>query len=170
MKRFILILSLLALCIGLAACSKSQTTPEIDDSFIDGIEQGHEDVFLNLWSATSGITVIEQDKVWETDHFSMLITSGADGDRKSIHIELTSYDLTMEECFDDQQMLINVFSYDEGDFEGILTDDLFYMYASLEELGDHTAHATVGIYDTTERVAVLIAVDGHIYKAVYYIA
>ena len=169
MKRYTVVLALLALCICLSSCSKSQDIALVDDSFLDGLEQGYEDVFLNLWSATSGITVIEQGKEWETDHFSLLITSGTDGDRGSIHFELTTYDLTTAECFDDQRMLINVFSYDEGEFEGILTDDLFYMYASLEELGEHTAHATVGIYDTTERIAVLIAVDGRIYKAAYYV-
>ena len=171
MKKFIIILSVLIIVFcSLTSCSSSQNIPSADDSYAEGLEQGYEDVFLNLWWASApGANILEPGELWETDHFSLRISSDKNEQGMNIHIELTTHNISISECFDDQKMLFNVFSYDGNQFDGLLTDDLFYMYALLEEVTDNTAHATVGVYDTTDRIAILLAIGGSIYKATYYI-
>lgn len=169
MKKGIVIILLTAMCVTLSSCVQSQGASVSDDAYIEGIEQGYEDVFTNLWYASTGVIILEPGELWETDHFSVLITSGQDKCGENIHIELATLDLTITECFDEQQMLFNVFSYDGSQFDGLLTGDLFYMNALLEDVGKYTAEATVGFYDTTECIAILVVVDGCIYKAIYYV-
>jgi hypothetical protein len=167
MKKFISALVAIALCVILLSCSSSQGT-SIDDSYQEGLDQGYEDVFLNLWYASApGVNILVSGESWKTEHFTLSITSGEDEWGSNIHIEMETHGLTMSECFDEQKMLFNVFSYTDGQWDGLLTDDLFYMYATLEEVTENTAKATVGIYDTTEQIAILVAVDGCIYKAVF---
>lgn len=165
MKRCISAIVAIVLCIVLSSCSSSQGSSS-DNSYLEGLDQGYEDVFLNLWyAAAPGVNILASGESWKTEHFTLSITSGEDEWGSNIHIEMETHDLTMSECFDAQKMLFNVFSYDDGQWDGLLTDDLFYMYATLEEVTENTAKATVEIYDTTKQIAILVAIDGCIYKA-----
>ncbi len=171
MKKAIILFLIAGLCINLSSCSSSQDISSADDHYLEGLEQGYEDVFLNLWRATaSGDNMLDSGELWETEHFTITITSDKNEWRSNISIELITHNLSISECFDEQQMLFNVFSYDGSQFSGLLTDDLFYMYAQLEEITQHTAQATVGIDDTTKCIAILVAIDSCIYKATYNIA
>ena len=148
---------------------KKQTFYE--NGYSKGYNDGYEDVFLNLWQAGDGTEIyLESGKAWETDQFSISITQGEGELDGTIQINLSTSTLTMDECFEDQRLFFNVYSYDGSQFESLLTGELFYMKAVLEEHGDHTAQATVGLYDSTKLVAILMAVDNRIYRAVYYIS
>lgn len=168
MKRCISAIVAIVLCITLSSCASKQVTSS-DDSYLKGIEQGYEDVFYNLWWAAANHTFLDHGEKWETDHFTITITSNNKEEGSSIIVKLTTNDITISECFDDKKMLINLFSSCEGQLDGLLTDDLFYWYAQMEEITDNTASATVGIYENTEKVLIVVAVDGCIYKASYII-
>ena len=168
MKKCIATLVIVVLCISLSSCKPTQDFSNCEDSYLDGLNRGYEDAFLNLWyAAAPGVNVIHPSKPWETEHFSITIISGENEWGRNINIELLTHNLSISDCFEEQKMLFNVFSYDGNQFEGLLTDDLFYMYATLEEVTENAAKATVGIRDTTELIAILVAVDGCIYKATF---
>jgi hypothetical protein len=165
MKRFISAIVAIALCIVLSSCSPSQGSSS-DDSYLRGLDQGYKDVFLNLWyAAAPEVKLLTSGETWKTEHFTLSITSGEDDWGRNIHIKMKTHNLTMSECFEEKKILFNVFSYADSQWNGLLTNDLFYMYATLEEVTENFAKATVGIYDTTEKIAILVAVDGCIYKA-----
>lgn len=166
MKRIIVFLSaiVLSFCV-LSSCSANQKDSLDSDAYLDGLEQGYKDVFLNLWWAAGPINIVKTDVSWETEHFSLYVSTDETAEGKSVHFELTTHSHTISECFDEQEMLFNVFSYSNGQYDALLTGDLFYMYAQLEYVSENTAHATVRLNDSTDQVALLIAVDGLIYKA-----
>lgn len=169
MKRFFAVLAFIFLCFCMTACSPSANSLGSDDSYLNGIEQGYKDVFLNLWESSTLVSIIDDDTPWKTDQFTLSLALGKDEWGRNVRFHLETHTRTMEDCFDNKKMLFNVFTHNGEQFDPLLTDDLFYMYAAMEEVAANKAKATVGIYDSVESLAILISIDSQIYTAVYYI-
>ena len=169
MKRFFAVIAFIFLCFCMTACSPSENSSGTDDSYLNGIEQGYKDVFLNLWQSSTLVSIIDDDTPWETDKFTLSLALGKDGWGRNVRFHLETHTRTMEDCFKNKKMLFNVFTHNGEQFDPLLTDDLFYMYALVEEGAANKAKATVGIYDSVESLAILISIDNQIYTAVYYI-
>lgn len=169
MKRFFAVLAFIFLCFCMTACSPSGNSLGTDDSYLNGIEQGYKDVFLNLWDSSTSVSIIDDNTPLETDEFTLSLSLDRNESGRNIHFHLETHTRTIEDCFNNKKMLFNVFTHNGEQFEPLLTDDLFYMYAVLEEVAANKAKATVGIYDSVVSLAILISIDSQIYTAVYYI-
>ena len=159
------------LCVAIlfccAACNASSESPAVDDSYLEGMERGYEDVFLNLWEASPNLHLIHPEETWDTASFSLTLHTGSDDWGETVGIDFISLRNSVIECFEEQEILLNVYSYNGNGFDAILYDGLFYMHATLEYFEGNVARATIHTYEDTQSIAILIVADGIVYRAVY---
>ena len=103
MKRCISAIVAIVLCVALSSCSSNQGTSS-DDSYLEGIDRGKKDMFIDLWTASSNVSVLHFGDTWDTEHFTLEIN----GKRKTdvsyyenapyIEFDLTLKEMTIEEC------------------------------------------------------------------------
>lgn len=149
---------------------------ETDESYLEGLEDGHYDAFENLWWSAEYAEMLTPEETWETDHFSLTVTnvtrngaaSNSYEDIPCVRFNLRVKTSTMKECFEDGQFFFNAFA--NGDHRRkLLANDDFYWYAILEQLSENSGQATVEIYDDEDEVMLVIAVDSSLYKAIYFV-
>lgn len=174
MKSFISVIIAIVLCVSMSSCSSNQVVSS-DDSYLEGIEQGKQDIFIDLWMASSNVSILSFGDIWETDHFSLEIQ----GKRKTevayeqnapyIEFNLTLNGITIEECAKRDKMLFNIYSITDGKWNMVLGYDDYYAYTALQHLDGNNGIGDVGIYENTEFLVVIIVIDSCIYTARYYV-
>lgn len=154
-------------------CSKPQSfTPK--HTFEDGIELAYEDVFWNLWYATSDVNIIDGDeRIFETDYFiveTWIDNRGNEGmkektgDERYLHVNLITKKDTIKECFYEDAMFFNVYASSNKMLSPVFNGDLYIMTAELEYVSEYEAHATAGIYDDVDSVLYIFAIDGKLFR------
>lgn len=149
-----------------------------DYGWTDGIDFGQREVFENLWGAANINSFLQNGERWETDHFSLVLTHGV---RKTtiksssnetepyVEFELTLKGETITNCYNNKKILFNIYSHNDYNWTPVLYDDIYYDYALLNQfpLNENSCSASVGLYDDTKRLGIIIVIDGSIYKATY---
>ena len=70
MRRAVILFLLAAVVVTLAACSSGSNEVR-EAAYQDGLRQGYEDAFSNLWAAAGPQAFLYSGSVWETDYFSL---------------------------------------------------------------------------------------------------
>ena len=175
MKKGILLILFVAVCLVLTSCVQSQGASVSDDAYLEGIEQGKEEMFIDLWMASSDIAILNFGDTWETDHFTLEIKSKRKTEvsyRENapyIEFDLTLNGITIEECASRDIMLFNIYSITEGNWDMVLGYDDYYSYTALQHIDGNNGRADVGISEDAEFLVVIIVIDSHIYTARYYV-
>lgn len=174
MRKGIVIL-IVIVCLFFSSCNRSLNASVADDSYLYGIEQGKQDMFIDLWMASTDISVLHFGDKWETEHFTIEIN----GKRKTevsyyenapyIELDLTLNDITIEECARRDEMLFNIYSIADGDWNMILGYDDYYTYTALQHLEGNNGVADVKINEEAEFLVAIIVIDSCIYTARYYV-
>lgn len=147
-----------------------------DEGLSRGIGIGQREVFENLWRSANLNNVLTSGFQWETEHFSFVITDEEKNttnslDKKAeptVEFELTLKDGTIADYHNGNEIFFNIYSSNGDNWEPVLYNDDYYMFASLTgRLDGNTCSAEIGLYDDTKRLGIIIVIDGSIYKATY---
>ena len=174
MKRCISTIVAIVLCVALSSCSSNQGISS-DDSYLEGIERGKKDMFIDLWMASSDVAILYFGDTWETEHFTLEIN----GKRKTevsynqnapyIEFDLTLNGITIEECAGRDKMLFNIYSISDGDWNMVLGYDDYYTYTALQHLDGNNGVADIRISEDAEFLVAIIVIDSCIYTARFYV-
>lgn len=173
--KIITIVFCFSISVCLSSCDNQQENSNIEESYLEGVEQGEQDMFIDLFHASSDLDLFHCGDSWETDHFSLSITTKRKTEvsyRENapyIDIDLTLNGITIEECYEGDEMVFNIYSYKEGHYDRILGDDNYFDYFLLQHMDGNNGRADVGIYEDTECLAVIIVIDGCVYTASYFL-
>lgn len=166
------------LCLCLSSCQNKRSSSRSDD-YLAGVDQGEIDSFIDLWDSNYNGNVRTCGNIWETDSFSLVITakrgsmvdSNVVGNEKEPYIEIdfSLHEGTIEEHWKDNNILFYIYSYDKEGYTKIWSSDDYYWYFYLQ--GDDVVgskeSAETKIYEGTERLDVLIVINGSVYAASY---
>lgn len=180
MKRILVIALCVVLIFSLSSCDKTNNESDIDDSYLEGLERGERNMFLNLWQASSYTKALSYGDTWETEDFSLTFTDYIasnttkydSSDHLFLKCALTLKNFTIDEGLENKNIYLGMYSYSSpGEWELIVADyDHYYMYAIVEDdynFGSYTSNTSFQLYDNQQYVAAMIVVNGNIYKAVY---
>ena len=174
MKRLIAVFICLCLCVSLSSCQRKTSGSSVDDSYLEGIEQGREDFFLELWQASYNPNTKKCGERWETDDFSLLITTkrktevAYDENAPYIEVDFALDRGTIENYYEGNEILFCIYSYGKDGWSRIWDSYLYYDYfLIMDGLDGNKGNADVRIYEGTKRLAVLIVINGTIYAASY---
>lgn len=167
MKNLIVFLVALLLFLSVSACSNQQTGTKVDDSYLEGIDNGHYEVFEDLWNASPSTKYLSWGETWETSHFSLTVKNTIYEGNPSAEFTLQSNGLSMEQCFEDSRMTFYAFA-ESDEYRELFAGDDFYWYAVIQGLSEYSGQAITQIYDDEDAVLIVIVVDGKVYKAEYY--
>lgn len=170
---FILIITMF-ICVALSSCASNQGNTGYD-SYLEGIERGKQDMFIDLWMASSDVAILHFGDTWETEHFTLEIK----GKRKTevqydtnapyIEFNLTLHGITIEECAMRDKMFFNIYSVTDGNWNMVLGYDDYYTYTALQHLDGNNGNGDVRIYEDADFLVVIIVIDSSIYTARYYV-
>lgn len=167
MKKPIIFSIVLCLCFSLSACSNQQAGTKVDDSYLEGVDNGHYEVFEDLWSTSSSTKYLSWGETWETSHFALTVKNVVYEGNPSVKFTLQSNGLSMEQCFEDSRMTFYAFA-ESDEYRKLFVGDDFYWYAVIQGLSEYSGQAITQIYDDEEAVLIVIVVEGKVYKAKYY--
>ena len=154
----------------LTACAEESTHSAYKDEYSDGLIDGHRDVFLDLWTASSLNEILFSEELWETDDFTISFSNKKTSDSMFLTFDLTLKNFTITECFEESKMFFNIYSVNDSQWDMVLGYDNYFDYALFEHLEDRNGKGSIGISDDAERLAIIIVIDGSIYKATYEIS
>ena len=172
MKRLFLVVLCLCLCVALSSCKRPQSESSVDDSYLEGIDQGREDFFLEIWK--SYVPDFEESgDLWETDDFSLRITAnrgqwyGSDENESYLEVDFTIHgERTIEEYCKYNDIVFCIYSYGDYGWARVWDSYFYYDYFALQDgLDGNKGSAEVGIKEGTSSVAVLIVINGNLYTA-----
>jgi len=171
MKGLLSIALCAVLILGLSSCEKANKTDSSNDQFIEGAEYGREEVFIDLVDASPYKKIINFDDVWETEDFSLVLSNVDVKGEPYLKYDLTLHNIKIDECYEDNKMLFNIYSWGNGLWNVVLGYDNYYDYAILENdypLGGYTATGKTGLYDydDIEKLVVIIVIDGNVHTAI----
>ena len=183
MKKLIVFFVALFLCIGLSSCQKQQSSSGVSDSFLEGIEQGREDFFMDLWNASYKRNALNRNtlncgELWSTDDFSLLITAKRGISPLLENSEAVPYlevDFTLnypsiEECWKEGNLIFSIYSASDEGTSRVWDSDYYFDYFYLiGNLNDNEGYTEVKINEGTQILRVVIVIDGRIYTARYYV-
>ena len=176
LNKSIAIMLCLSLCVGLSACRREWSDSGSEDSYIEGIDQGRKDFFLDLWQASYNPNAKKCGDLWETDDFSLMITtkrktevSYAEND-PYIEVDFALNRGTIEQYYEGNEILFCIYSHGEDGWSRIWDSNIYYDYFLMQ--GDdgiigRSGNTDVRIYEETNRLAVLIVINGSVYAASY---
>lgn len=166
MKKTVILIALAAaLC--LSGCGKTDNGGNFSDSYLEGYGKGKMDVFLDLYYASSDKELLSSGDLWETDHFSLLLSDECNDGNYQLHFDLKLNDLTIERCQEERGMLFCVYSYSAGEWREILSGDDYYYLALFDYVKGKNAKWSCGIYEEEKKIAAIIVIDSCIYTAAY---
>lgn len=167
------------LCMGLSSCQKQQSSSKGNESYLEGIDQGKLDSFIDLWDSHYNGNVRSCGSVWETDYFSLVVNTkrgsrvdaNVSGIEKEPYIEVdfSLLEGTIESHWKNNNMLFYIYSYGNGEWAKIWGSDDYYWYFYLQgdDIVGSKENAETRIFEETEQLAVLIVINGSVYTASY---
>ena len=176
--RAITIVLCLCLCISLSACRSKTNSSGADDSYLEGFAQGKEDFFMTLWKSAYNLNSKDSGELWETDDFSIVITTMRKTEIQSepnapyVAIDFTLNKGTIERYWKSGDLRFYIYSVcsicDNGMTE-VGASDWFIDYFELGGFIDSNKAYTdiLSIHEDTEFLRVVIVVDDCIYAASY---
>lgn len=181
MKRIFCLLLCLALVFGFSSCEKTYNESDVDDSYLEGLERGEKNMFLNLWKASSYPKMLTYGETWETEDFSLSFTDSKveathsydyDGYEHLLKCKLTLKNFTIDEGVENKHIYLGMYSYSTpGKWEMIVADyDYYHLSAIIEDdytFGSYTSSPSFELYDNPEYIATIIVIDGNLYKIGY---
>lgn len=175
MKKFFKNICIVALFVILIFClsscdNKNENT--IDDSYLDGLEDGKKNIFVDLFKTSSYKEYLTYDEAWETDYFTLSFTDFEASDNLFLNCKLTLKEFSIDEGAENERIYLGIYSYaNSGDWRKIVSDfDEYYMSAVLEDdytFGTYTSRASFELYDGKAYVVTIIAIHGELYTAIY---
>ena len=176
MKKLFSVVLCLCICICLSACQREPSSSSVNDSYIEGVDQGKEDFFLDLWQASYNLNTKKCGDLWETDDFSLMITTKRktevyyDENAPYIELDFTLNEGTIENYYEGNEILFCIYSQGKDGWSRIWDSNIYYDYFLMQ--GDdgiigRSGNADVRIYEGTNRLAVLIVINGSVYAASY---
>lgn len=181
MKRLLSALLCAILFFGLSSCGKDSGGSGIDDAYLEGLEQGEENIFLSLFNASSPQKILSYADVWETENFSLSFTdymapstvSYGPSEIHTLKCELTLKDFTIDEAIEEEAIYLGIYSRTwNGKWSEVASNyEYYFMFIDnlTDSLGSHTGIATFGLYDNPRYVVTIIVIDGILYHASYHI-
>lgn len=178
MKRLCSVILCLCLCACLSSCQKQQSSSGVSDSFLEGIEQGREDFFMDLWDASYNRNTLKCGDLWRTVDFSLLITAKRGISPLLENSEVAPYlevDFTLnypsiEECWKDGNLIFSIYSASDEGISRVWDSDYYFDYFYLiGNLNDNEGYTEVRINEGTQILRVIIVIDGCLYTARYYV-
>lgn len=174
MRKLLSVVLCLCLCVCLSACQSRQSGSNVDDSFLEGLDQGKEDFFLDLWKAAYNPNTKKCGEQWKTDDFSLMISTKrkteANSNENAPYIEVV-FSLnggTIERYHEGNEILFCIYSYGKDGWTRVWDSDNYYDYFFLMDgLHGNNGEADVRIQEGTTRLAVLIVINGCVYAASY---
>ena len=176
----------ISLCVILSSChsqysGSNDDSYSVDDSYIDGVERGRKDFFLDLWNASYDFNIKECGEVWETDSFSLTIKqklgsridAGHEGNENKPYLEIdfTLHNGTIDKYWEEEKLMFAIYAYTSDGVFKVWDSDLYYMYFTMQtddgKIGNN-GFAETAIYGEVEELAVIIVIDGCIYTASFY--
>lgn len=180
--KILLIVLFLCLCIGLSFCQKPQNSSGSNDSYLEGIEQGELNAFMDLWDSHYDSKVRSCGKLWKTDDFSLTITAkrgsrvdaNIEGSENNPYLEVdfTLHGGTIDEYRNKNKILFYIYSFHKGVWTKVWNSDDYYWYFYLQSDDDKVGskgNAETRIPEETEQIAVIVVIDGCTYATSYYV-
>ena len=157
-----------ALCILLLA-SCANVEDEVSETWLEGIEQGRQDMFLELWQAADLLNILNCNEAWETDYFSLIFSHNTTEEGVFLTFDLTLNNLSIQKCFEEKKMFFNIYSnsISNRNWDMVLGYDYYFDYALLGHLDGHNGKGTIGLCDTPDSLAIIIVIDGCLFTATY---
>lgn len=183
MRRIIAVVLIFLVTICLIACSHAQPDKpaSYSEDYLKGKEAGYHNAMIDLLYASGNLKFLSPGDTWDSLDFTLKL----DGPQKEVDTNsgnmtgdvcfyLTTKSMTLEESFRDPAgFLLYVFADDTD--RVIFSEDSFYYFAILETQFEdtedykesHYAQASVNLYDEEDSLAILLAVNGNLYCAIY---
>lgn len=168
----------LSLCISLSACRRETSGSSVDESYLEGLAQGKEDFFMDVWKAAYNLNSKDSGELWETDDFSIVITTirktetQLEPNAPHVAIDFTINEGTIERYWKSGNLRFYIYSVcsvcDNGMTE-VGNSDWFFDYFELEGTidGNKCNIDILSIHEDTEYLRVVVVVDDRIYAASY---
>ena len=181
MKRILSVMLCAVLVFGLSSCGQTSNDSDIDDSYLEGLEKGERNMFLNLWQASTFSRELVYGETWETEDFSLSFTdykveatysSAYDDYDHLLKCDLTLKKFTTDEGIENKNIYFGMYSYSSpGKWEVIVADyEDYYFSAILEDdytFGSYTSNPSFQLYDNQQYVGTIIVINGTLYKISY---
>ena len=177
MKKLVAIVTLLLALCSLSACNlKTYDDGYKDgcsDGYDEGIEQGRENLFIDMWMASTDVATLNLGGKWETEHFALILDRIYDSsvsyeeNAPYVELDLTLNGITIEECALSNKMFFNIYSVTDGNWNMVLGYDNYYDYTALQQLDGNHGIGKVRLYDDAQFLIAIIIIDSHIYTARY---
>lgn len=179
LSRIFSVILCLIVCVSLSACQTRKSGSMVNDSYHEGIDQGELNSFLALWDSSYNGNVRSCGNYWNTDDFSLVITTkrgskvdanivGSESD-PYIEVDLSLHEGTIEQYWKNNKMLFYIYSFgNEGWSKVWGSDDYYwYFYVQGDDIVGNKEYAETRIYEGTDLLAVIIVIDGCTYTASY---
>lgn len=176
LDKVIAIMICVCLCLGLSSCQRETSSSMVNDSYLEGIDKGKDDFFFDLWNASYHRTAKQSGDMWETDDFSLMIKTKRkteviyEENAPYIEVYFTLKSGTIDSCYEENEMIFCIYSESEDGWTSIWDSDIYYDYFLMQ--GDdgiigRSGNTDVRIYEGTNRLAVLIVINGTVYAVSY---
>ena len=181
MKKIFIVAFCVVLMLNLFSCQKNDDS-ESNDTFLKGVEQGEENIFLSLVNASTFDVILSYNEVWETEDFSICL---ADLQVETTHVaayddydhifkcRLMLNDCTLDEAYEEKSIYVGIYSRTaNGKWRALASDyESYYMSAVLDDnytLGDNAAEAKFKLYDNPKYIVIIIVIGGALHKISYH--
>ena len=173
--KAIAIVLCLCLCTSLSACRSETSGSSVDDSYLEGMEQAKEDFFLALWKAAYDLKAFDCGELWETDDFSLRITTlrktevSYDENAPYIEIDFTINESTIERQWKSGNLRFYIYSVSNNGMDEVGNANYWFDYFDLggSLQGNSGKTDVMRIYEETEFLRVLIVINDRIYATSY---
>lgn len=181
MKRILCLILCIAVILCFSSCVQTGNESDIDDSYLEGLDRGRKDTFLNLFNASHCQKILRYDDVWETEDFTLTFAdymapstvSYGPSEIHTLKCELTLKDFTIDEALEEEAIYLGIYSRTwDGKWSEVASNyDHYFMFIDnlTDSMGSHTGIATFGLYDNPRYVVTIIVIDGILYHAIYHI-
>ena len=183
-KRMFIITVCILLVLCLCSCvDKDTKCDECEEEYLNGYENGIEDMFMRMYNATEDFTTLFNGDIWETEHFSLTMYDSINGEEPYISYDIILKNTTIDHCLNYESFFFYVFAT-YGTTSNyvpygkmILTEDDFILYGMIdyegstdEYLQDNKAKSECHLYSDVQydNFMIVIATEGALYTAAYY--
>lgn len=176
MKMPIRILSIvlcLCLCVSMASCKGESSSSSADDSYLEGLAKGKEDLFMRLWNSAYDLNAMDCGEMWKTDDFSLILTPirktevSYEENAPYIEIDFILNESTIERQWKSGNLQFYIYSVSDDGMTEVGNSEYFYDYFEMGgTLDGNKGHLDVlRIYEETDFLRVVIVMGSHVYAA-----